>query len=358
MLGKMAAAPAWAASPSETDPAATAAYAVGYAAYGNGDIALAKDRLGFAADHGVFMAEYYLARLLNKEEYGVADRGRAYDLYRDLADAYKDVDADGDERAPFVARADVEVAKVLLIGMPEHGVAADPDKALEYLEYAANYFNDTEAQFELSKAYLTGKFGDDRDRQAIDWLSLLAEQKRHPGAQAYLGDLFWHGKFVDQRQSLGLALVTLATENAGDDDRIWIEDSYQRFYCAASQAQRKVANSIVERWHQRPGAIKLGTVAGAVSEPPIDEMRAKRSCGNGELLSILPPGKQGSAVGFVAPKTAELSTEESFSLDTETVDTTVSAAPLEDDATADGQSDAAGGTIENRDGPVFGLNGQ
>ena len=356
LLSSGATGPSWSATAAEADPAAKAAYDVGMAAYERGDIATAKDRLGFAADHGVFYAEYYLARLLNIEDNGVTDHGRAYDLYLDLADAYRDVDAVGDKRAAFVARADVEVAKVLQSGLSAHDIAADPDKALEYLEYAANYFNDADAQFELAKAYLSGKFGEDHNRQAIDWLSLLSEQKAHPGAQAYLGDLFWRGQFVDQRQSLGLALVMLATENAGDDDRIWIEDSYQRFFCAASPAQRKLAASILTRWHQRPETIKLVTIAGVTSEPPIDERRAKRSCGNGELLNIAPLAKHSAsgAAALAVSKAVQLSTEESFTLDTETVDTTVSAAPLEDDATPDGQTAADAGTIENRSGPIFG----
>ena len=358
LLGTVFAGPSWSATAvAEADPAAAAAYKVGMTAYGRGDMEIAKDRLGFAADHGVFFAEYYLARLLNVEDTSVTDRGRAYDLYRDIADAYGDINAVGDNRAMFVARADIEVAKVLLVGMPDHNVEADPEKALQYLDNAASYFNNADAQFELAKAYLSGKFGDDRYRQAIDWLSLLAEQKMHPGAQAYLGDLFWRGEFVDQRQSLGLALVTLATENAGDEDRIWIEDSYQRFYCAATPEQRQVANAILKRWHQRPGALKIQTVEGAVSEPPIDERRARRSCGDGEMLSISPHGQQDGNIGFVDQNASQISTEESFALKNEAVDSAVSAAPLEDDATPDGEGPEAGsgpGAVENRSGPIFG----
>ena len=78
----------------------------------------------------------------------------------------------------------------------------------------------------------------------MHYLSVLTEEG-HPGAQAFLADLFWRGRHVKKDERRALALITMAVENAPEHERIWIEDIYQNIFCGTSQGTRKQADGIV-----------------------------------------------------------------------------------------------------------------
>ena len=112
------------------------------------------------------------------------------------------------------------------------------------------------------------------------YLSVLTE-KGYPSAQAFLAELYWRGRHVKKDEMRALALITVAVENAPENERIWIEDIYQNIFCGTSQGTRKQADGIVATWKKiftRPDAPSDRMGLGAL-EP-------QRKCGTGEVIDV------------------------------------------------------------------------
>jgi uncharacterized protein len=228
-----------------------------------------------------FFARFYLARIYSDNGGARTNHGKAYQLFQKLADEHFDVDPDDGQRAPFVAKALTALAGYLRSGIREIGLRPDPDRAVEYLQHAATFFNDKDAQFELAKSYV-GTNGDREDvKRGLHYLSVLTEEG-HPGAQAYLADLLWRGRFVPKDERRALALIRMAVEHAPPSERVWIEDIYQNIFCSASQGTRKQADGIVATWRKvfpRPAPPTPDQAADGKVGP-------QRLCQSGEVVSI------------------------------------------------------------------------
>ena len=233
------------------------------------------------AELNKFFAEFYLARIYSDNASAVTDHAKAYLLFQKLADDNADADPDDGQRAPFVAKALTALAGYLRRGVKEIGVEPDPERAVDYLHHAATFFGDKDAQFELAKVYLGGVGTPEDVKRGMHYLSVLTEEG-YPGAQAFLADLLWRGRYVKKDERRALALIRMAVENAPEHERIWIEDIYQNIFCGTSQGTRKQADGIVAVWRKmfaRPTAPddRMGLGAG---------LQPQRACGNGELVDI------------------------------------------------------------------------
>jgi hypothetical protein len=268
-----------------------AAFEQGLGAYKSGYYEIAIPALEEAAANGAelnkFFAEFYLARIYSDNATAVTDHPKAYLLFQKLADENADVDPEDGQRAPFVAKALTALAGYLRNGLTEIKLAADPERAIDYLHHAATFFGDKDAQFELAKVYLGGRGTPEDVKRGMHYLSVLTEES-YPGAQAYLADLLWRGRYVKKDERRALALIRMAVENAPDHERIWIEDIYQNIYCGTSQGTRQQADGIVARWRKmfsQPSAPSERMGLGSGLQP-------QRTCGNGELVDINRDGAQ------------------------------------------------------------------
>ncbi len=261
-----------------------AAFEQGLGAYKSGYYEIAIPALEEAAARGLelnrFFAEFYLARIYSDNAGVRTDHAKAYLLFQKLADENADVDPDDGRRAPFVAKALTALAGYLRNGVKSIGVAPDPERAVDYLHHAATFFGDKDAQFELAKIYLGGQGSGEDVKRGMHYLSVLTEEG-HPGAQAFLADLLWRGRYVKKDERRALALITMAVENAPEHERVWIEDIYQNVFCGTSQGTRKQADGIVARWKKifaRPSAPEERMGLGGL-EP-------QRKCGDGEVIEF------------------------------------------------------------------------
>jgi uncharacterized protein len=270
------------------------AFEQGLGAYKAGYYEIAVPALEEAAAHGTdlnrFYAAFYLARIYSDNTGAQTDHAKAYLLFQKLAEENADAEPDDGKRAPFVAKALIALAGYLRRGVKEIGVEPNAARALEYLQHAATFFDDKDAQFELAKVYLTGG-GEEDIRRGMHYLSVLTGEG-HAGAQAVLADLYWRGRFVKRDEQRALALIRMAVENAPAHERIWIEDIYQNIFCGASQGIRKQADGMVAVWRKMftpPAApnerMALGGVGG-LADLGAREMQPQRACGNGEVVTI------------------------------------------------------------------------
>lgn len=284
-----------------------AAYDQGLGAVRAGRPELAVAAFEFAGNNNHVPALYYLGLLYANNDERVTDHAKAFNVFHRLVDKYAYVDPQTDFRSVYVVRAAVRLADYYRSGLPALGLKPDPREAVELLNHAATYFSDLEAQFQLAKMHLTGEGVEGNERYGLHWLSSLA-RKNHAGAQAFLAELLWRGKFVQKDPNQALVWSTLSVESSGDKDRIWIEEIYQTIYCGAAQGVREKAGQLVADWRRRAPA-STGSVppaesvdravtpnrsasSGQVRSDAGANVAAVRSCANGEVVPTVTPGAQ------------------------------------------------------------------
>ena len=261
------------------------AFEQGYNAYRGGMFTIAEHALKYAADRGSLLAQYHLARLYADPAGPFTSHVKAYELYARIVEQHAAlIDVDDDPRARYVGKSLTALAQYVLRGLPEIALKPNPERAAGYLQEAATFFRDKDAQFELAKLYITGEGVEVNHRQATSRLSTLA-QVGHAGAQAFLADLYWRSKAgLPHDEKRALALITVATENAPAHERIWIEDIYQSIFCGMSAGVRKQSEghiaSFRHRYSPRPGAEPQDTIGLAP--------QAQRTCSDGTPLPALP----------------------------------------------------------------------
>lgn len=266
----------------------------GIAAFNGGFYEIALPALEAVQGEGSALARLYIARIYADNNGTYTDHGKAYEIYRQLADELQNVDADDDKRSTVAAKALTAVSGYLRSGIPSAGVSPDIEEANRMLSMASGIFGDEDAEFEMSKVLLRGEGPDELGEANVeskvlrgrDLLSRLS-RKGHAGAQAFLADLLWRGKYVRQDQVAALALIDVAVANAPPHERVWIDDIYQNIFCNAGEGVREQATGRVAEWHNRykrtaePRVDRTG-LAG------LEAARPFRTCSNGEpVLPIL-----------------------------------------------------------------------
>lgn len=257
----------------------------GLGAYRGGMFGLAQQALGYAAERGSLLGQYYLARLYADPAGPFTTHAKAYELYRGIVEEHAArIDVDDDPRARYVGKSLTALAGYVLRGLPEIGLKPNPERAAGYLQEAATFFRDQDAQFELAKLFLTGEGVEVNHKQATSRLSTLA-QAGHAGAQAFLADLYWRAKGgLSRDEGRALALITLAVENAPAHERIWIEDIYQSIFCGMAPGVRQQSEGLVasfrHRYAPRPGAEPQDSIGLAP--------RPVRTCSDGTPLPANP----------------------------------------------------------------------
>ena len=113
--------------------------------------------------------------------------------------------------------------------------------------YAASYFGDADAQFELGRLYLDGNPAD--VHEAARWL-LLAATKGQYRAEAALGDMLFRGQYVPRQAARGLMWLTLARDCAGPEET-WVSSLYDDAFRRASDDERALALVYLKDWIKR-----------------------------------------------------------------------------------------------------------
>lgn len=264
----------------------------GVSAFNGGYYELAVPALESVVQTNPVMGKFYLARIYGDNEGSYTDHGKAFGLFKSLADELQDCDPDDETLAPIAARSLTEVSRYLRTGIPDAGIAADSFAADRALQRAALTFNNEDAQFELAKVLLRGEGPDlvlgagGRDlsskiENGRHWLSRLSRQG-HAGAQAFLADLLWRGKFMRKDQAAALNLIDVAVSHAPPHERVWIEDIYQNIFCSAGEGVRQQATGRVAEWHSRYGR----RIEESGDKDGLSDLAASpiRTCANGEIV--------------------------------------------------------------------------
>jgi TPR repeat protein len=284
----------------------------GIAAFNGGYYEIAVPALEVAAESNPVVGTFYIARIYADNEGSYTDHSKAYRIFRRLADELRDVDPDDEDLAPIAAKALTQVSNYLREGIAEGGVKPNAVEADRALQRAALFFNNEDAQFELAKVLLRGEGpdvalgGSDDQESKIEngrhWLSRLS-QRGHAGAQAFLADLLWRGKFVPKDQIAALNLIDVAVANAPPNERVWIDDIYQNIYCNAGEGVRRQATGRVAEWRDRYGRRQ----EKHTDKSGLDQLSADpvRTCANGEPVKPIGLATEDKMVPAAGPDEPE-----------------------------------------------------
>lgn len=221
------------------------AFQTGTRALRAGDTKAGLTALEYAAANGYAIAAWKLGRMYADGDGVKQNDLRAFEYFRDIADGHAD-EIPGTPQSRFVANAFVALGSYYLSGIPNSDIRPDADRAREMYAYAASYFGDPDAQYNLGRMYLDGSGGAREPKQAARWLSLAARKGQYQ-AQAVLGAMLFKGELVPRQAARGLMWLTLARDSATPRET-WIADLHAAALKQATEDERAVALVFLERW--------------------------------------------------------------------------------------------------------------
>jgi TPR repeat protein len=237
-------------TPGDIFASAKDALRIGVRDYNAGDKVGAARALEYAATQGHALALWKLGRMYADGDGVPHNDLKAFEYFSKIADDNAE-ESPGSPGSAVVASAFVSLGAYFLDGIKGTYVVADPTRAYEMFQYAASYFGDPNAQYNLARLYLEGTGVAQDARQAARWLNLAAE-KGHPPAQALLGHLLITGQGgIPRQRVLGLMWLTLARQSAASGKDQWISDLYEKGTEGASESERQRALSFVEQYQKR-----------------------------------------------------------------------------------------------------------
>jgi uncharacterized protein len=226
-------------------PTPVEAFRSGAQALRAGQTAKGITALEYAADQGHAAAQWKLGRIYAEGDGVKRDDLRAFEYFSRVANAHAADDPEGPQ-SRYVANAFVALGHYYLGGIPNSSVRADAERAREMFSYAASYFRDPDAQYNLARLYLDGRGAPKDTRQAARWLGLAANKGQYQ-AQALLGHMLFKGEQIPRQGARGLMWLTLAREGAGSSDK-WIAEMYDAALRLATDDERQMAVVYLERW--------------------------------------------------------------------------------------------------------------
>ena len=204
--------------------------------YNAGDKEGAARALEYAAGQGHALALWKLGRMYAEGDGVPHDDLKAFEFFSRIADDNADDGPDATNSA-VVASAFTALGAYFLDGIKGTYVRPNPERAYDMFNYAASYFGDPNAQYNLARLYLDGTGVEPDPRQAARWFNLAAE-KGHAPAQALLGQLLINGQGVPVQRSRGLMWLSLARDAAQGRKDDWIVALHEKAWAQASETDR------------------------------------------------------------------------------------------------------------------------
>jgi len=237
------------AAPSAGFGSARDALRAGMREYNAGDKIGAARALEYAATQGDALALWKLGRMYANGDGVPHDDLKAFEYFSKIADENADETPDA-PNAGVVSSAFVALGTYFLQGIKNTYVTPNIGRAHEMFHYAASYFGDSNAQYNLARLYLDGTGVPQDARQAARWFKLAAE-KGHYQAQALLGHLLVNGEGVPRQRALGLMWLTMARDAADPAKEQWISSLYEQAFGSANERERQVALANLEEFMRR-----------------------------------------------------------------------------------------------------------
>jgi hypothetical protein len=199
--------------------------------------------LQYAADQGEPAAQWKLGRMYADGDGVPQDQIRAFNYFSQIANTHPDENP-GTPQARLVANAFVSLGHYYMTGIANSKIRPNLARAHELFAYAATYFGDADAQYELGRLYLEA--APPNPHEAARWFQLAAT-KGQCRAEAALGDILFKGQYVPRQAARGLMWLTLGRDCAGPDET-WVKPLYDGDFSRANDDERAMALVYLEDW--------------------------------------------------------------------------------------------------------------
>ena len=215
-------------------------------AYNTGDYEKAIKYFRKSSEDGNIVADWYLGHMYRKGRGVPQDDATAFSYYSRVADTY-DPDEPDQNKLRITVDAQLRVADYYRMGIPAAGIPANYKIAANsYLKIASTYGH-PEAQYSLGLMNIKGQGVKKNPQQGLKWL-IAAARKRHAQSEAYLGDLYWDGKLVQQDRTRALMWYILAEQSTKPSEFPAIFDRYNQLYSVANEDERLEAEARARVW--------------------------------------------------------------------------------------------------------------
>ncbi|GGH22055.1 exopolysaccharide production negative regulator [Alsobacter metallidurans] len=238
-----------AAIPLEAFKSTSDALRSGVKDYNAGDKLGAVKALEYAAQQGHALARWKLGRMYADGDGVPQNDLKAFQYFSRIADENADESPESPS-ARVVATAFVALGSYFLDGIPNSEVKPNAARARDMFQYAASYFGDPDAQYNLARMSIEGQGGPKDPRQAIRWLSLAAD-KGHVPSQALLGHMLFSGQAGSRQKARGLMWLTIARDASNPERDAWITELHDKAFAEAADTDRQAAMVYLDQQTRR-----------------------------------------------------------------------------------------------------------
>lgn len=166
---------------------------------------------------------------------------KAFEFFSRIADASTD-DGPDPQNSAVTGSAFTALGTYFLEGIKGTYVRPNPERAYDMFNYAASYYGEPNAQYNLARLYLDGTVS---RRSPAGGAVVQPRGREGPSpAQALLGDMLINGLGgVPVQRVKGLMWLSLAREGAEGRKDDWIVALYEKNWAAANEDDRAEAQS-------------------------------------------------------------------------------------------------------------------
>jgi uncharacterized protein len=217
----------------------------GLRALSSGNPESAVEPLTFAAREGNVAAQWKLGRMYKDGDGVRRDDYKAYQNFSQIVRLRADESPDS-PHSRMVAQAFVALGGYHLTGIANSRVKRNPARAVEMFHYAASYYNDADAQYQLGRVLADGLAGEPDLQQAARWFNLAAEQG-HRYAQARLGQMLFNGDGVPRQGPRGLMWMKIAIQQSDPLRDAWMFELEAKARVLASEDEVQLAEAFMRK---------------------------------------------------------------------------------------------------------------
>jgi TPR repeat protein len=218
-------------------------------AYQNGNYPRALKYFRRESEAGNPVADWYLGHMYRQGRGVPRDDAIAYTYYSRVSELY-DPDETDEKRLAITIDAVLRVADYQRDGVASAGIPQNATLAARtYLNVATTYGHPA-AQYALGLMNMKGIGMKQNPQQGLKWL-IAAARKRHAPAEAYLGELYWQGKYVQEDRTRAVMWYILAVESARPEENPEIFDRLNAMKASASEDQLLEADARARVWGQQ-----------------------------------------------------------------------------------------------------------
>lgn len=202
-----------------------------------------------ASEDGSIVADWYLGHMYRLGQGVARDDATAYSYYARVAEQYEP-NEDNDNRLRIMVDSTIRLADYQRTGVANAGIPKNASSAARTYLNMATVYGHPAAQYGLGVMNLRGEGMKQNPQQGLKWL-IAAARKRHAPAEAFLGELYWQGKFVQPDRTRAVMWYMLAARSARKAENPEIFERLRAMESEATEEERLEAAARAKVWNDQ-----------------------------------------------------------------------------------------------------------